>query len=292
MLEQPIDGVANLPAYHPAVYDDGGESEPTATQATVDAEESKEKQPRFRSDHGFTAIVIWGCIAIYLATLLFNIPGIRNQIPWEILSPDITSLFVFGASGSIPIFQLGRWWTILSAGWLHGNVLHIAFNLVWVRELAPPVGHGFGAGRLVIIYTVSTAIAALLSSSVGKFLPETFSVLRGAEITVGASGAIFGLLGALVSYGQVTQNDALKKQAFSYVIAMFIFGFLMPNVDNWGHLGGFLGGYFITQLPGIRPQTPEGKSQRILAIVCLVLIALSLLTSVFHALYLLQPVQG
>jgi rhomboid protease GluP len=288
MLEQPIDGVERFPAYHPAVYDDGGEPEPTAAQSTVESEEPEEKQPRFSSDSGFTTIVIWGCITIYIATLLFNLSGIRNNIPWEILSPDITSLFVFGASGSIPIFQLGRWWTVLSAGWLHGNLLHIAFNLIWVRELAPPVGHVFGAGRLAIIYTVSTAIAALLSSLMGKFLPETFSFLRGADITVGASGAIFGLLGALVSYGQVTKNDALRKQAFSYVVAMFVFGFLMPNVDNWGHLGGFLGGYLTTKLPGIRPQTPEGRPQRILAIVCLALIALSLGASVFHALYLLK----
>jgi rhomboid protease GluP len=284
-----MSGMADCPGYYPAVYGEAEETEPATTQPEPpQPEEPHTPSPQSGSDFGFTAIVIWGCISIYIATLLFDVKGIKGSIPWNILPPSLPSLVVFGASGSVPVFQLGRWWTVLSAGWLHGNILHIAFNLLWVKELAPPVGRVFGAGRLVVIYTLSTATGALLSSAIGKFLPNSFQLFRGAEITVGASGAIFGLLGALVSYGQLTGNDTLKKQMLSYVIAMFIFGLLMPSVDNWGHLGGFLGGYLVTQLPGIRPQSPEGIPQRVAAIVCLILIVFSVAASILDGLHLLS----
>ena len=55
-------------------------------------------------------------------------------------------LFRFGASGAIPVFRFDRWWTIFSAGWLHGGLLHIFFNMLWVRQLAPETAELYGAG--------------------------------------------------------------------------------------------------------------------------------------------------
>ena len=73
------------------------------------------------------------------------------------LAPDLSMLFLLGASGGMPVFGFGRWWTVFSAGWLHGSVLHIIFNMMWVRELGPAVAEMYGAGRMVIIYTVAGA---------------------------------------------------------------------------------------------------------------------------------------
>ena len=81
---------------------------------------------------------------------------------------------MFGASGAIPVFGYGRWWTILSAGWLHGGALHILFNMMWVRQIGPAVADIYGAGRMVIIYTVSCATGFLLSSFMGAYLPIPF----------------------------------------------------------------------------------------------------------------------
>src|SRR5213592_2285300 len=81
--------------------------------------------------------------------------SIRMDGLLSMLSPSIQSLFLFGASGAVPVFRFGRWWTVLSAAWLHGGVLHIAFNMMWVRDLAPPTARFYGPGRTVIIYTVS-----------------------------------------------------------------------------------------------------------------------------------------
>ena len=58
----------------------------------------------------------------------------------------------------------GRWWTVLSASWLHGGVLHILFNMLWVRQLGPATAEIYGPGRMVIIYTVAGAVGFTLSS--------------------------------------------------------------------------------------------------------------------------------
>ena len=76
-------------------------------------------------DMGFTMLILWACGALYLACLVVDPEGIRNQGLLSFLSPSGESLLRFGASGAWPVFGLGRWWTFLSAGWLHGSVLHI-----------------------------------------------------------------------------------------------------------------------------------------------------------------------
>ena len=72
---------------------------------------------------------------------------------------------MLGSSGAIPVFGYHRWWTFLSAGWLHGNLLHIAFNMMWVRQLAPATAELYGAPRMVLIYIVSSVTGFFLSSA-------------------------------------------------------------------------------------------------------------------------------
>ena len=90
-------------------------------------------------DLGFVRIVLWSCGLLYVCTLVVD-PGSIRTSGLAFLSPGIESLFLFGASGAVPVFRFGRWWTVLSAAWLHGGLLHIAFNMMWVRDLG--AGHG------------------------------------------------------------------------------------------------------------------------------------------------------
>lgn len=217
---------------------------------------------------GFTVIVTWGCITLYLITLLMDLSNISNNTEsFSFLIPSSSSLIMFGASGIYPVFKLGHWWTILSAGYLHGDLLHIAFNLISVRHLASEVARTFGFGRLVIIYTASIVNGFLLSNLVHFFL------LSPIEIAIGASGGVFGLLGALVASKQIT---------WTYAVVIFLSGFLIPNVDVSGHLGGFLGGYLISRISGLNPRYREGSRQLFLAIICLALTALSILASIVY----------
>lgn len=241
---------------------------------------------RLGTDLGFTSIVIWGCIALYLATLLTDFGNIHSSGVFDFLSPSNRSLLIFGASGAIPVFELGRWWTVLSAGWLHGNLLHIAFNLLWISRFASEVAQAFGSGRLVIIYTVATVIGFLLSSLTGQVL-QGIPVLQGASFTVGSSAGLFGLLGALVAYGQITGKFAVKYQALTYAVVMFVFGLIMSEgTDNWAHFGGFSGGYIMSKTGGVDPRHREGLPHLFVAIGCLVLTMLSIFASILHGLLL------
>jgi len=239
--------------------------------------------PAFRKlgqDLSFTSLVIWGCAALYLATLLVDIPGIRMS-GMSMLAPSMRSLFMFGASGALPVFGYGRWWTVLSAGWLHGGILHIAFNMLWVRQLAPAAAELYGIPRTAIIYTVSCAAGFALSSSAALFFGSIpIPLLHGAQFTIGASAPIFGLLGALVLYGRRGGSSHVSSQALGYAVIMFVFGLVMPGIDNFAHLGGFLGGYGMAL--ALDPFKPEKVSHLFAALALLGITGLSVLVSLLH----------
>ncbi len=107
-------------------------------------------------DLGFVPFVIGTCIVLYGLTLIFSRGMIGMGGPMSFMAPASPALFLFGASGALPVFGLGRWWTVLSAGWLHGGLLHILFNMMWVRQLAPATAELYGPGRMVIIYTAGS----------------------------------------------------------------------------------------------------------------------------------------
>ena len=154
---------------------------------------------------------------------------------------------MFGASGAVPVFVLGSWWTVLSATWLHGGLLHIVFNMMWVRDIGPSTADVIGPARTVIIYVVSGVCGFLLSSVAGAYFPP-IPLLHGASLTVGASASIFGLLGALVHYGRKSGSSLIHAQAKQWAMIMFIYGLVMPGIDNFAHAGGFLGGYAMSAL--------------------------------------------
>lgn len=224
-------------------------------------------------DMGFVQTVIVGTAFLYIAMLVVDPSGIRMGSLFSIGSPSPESLFRFGAAGRVPVWIYHRWWTVLSAGWLHAGLLHIGFNLYWIRILAPEAAELYGAGRMVVIYTVSSIVGFFVSSSVGLLLP----FLGGAALTVGASAPILGLLGALVHYGRRTGSSIVGRQAWSYALFMIVFGFLMRGVDNWAHLGGFAGGYLASMM--VDPRRPERGNDLMLALVCLLLTAASIVAS-------------
>ena len=240
---------------------------------------------RLGNDFGFTTVVMGGCAALYVLTLLASGGQIGMSGLFSLLSPSSQSLFLFGASGAMPVFVFGRWWTILSAGWLHGNLLHIIFNLMWVRQLGPATGQLYGASRLVIIYTVGGAMGFLLSSIAGVLLPG-IPIIGGASFTIGASAPIFGLLGALVRYGHRTGGSLVRGQAWSWALSLFVFGLIMPGVDNWAHAGGFVGGYLAAMW--LDPLRAERTDHMLLALACLGLTIASVAASLIQGLSLLR----
>jgi rhomboid protease GluP len=242
---------------------------------------------RLGNDFGFVPLATAGCVGLYVVSLLMSWPDIGGRGLFSLLSPGTQSLFLLGASGSVPVFQFDRWWTVLSAGWLHGGLLHILFNMLWVRQLGPAVAHLYGAARLVVIYTLAGVAAFALSSLAGEYLAFLpLPQLRGASITVGASGPIFGLLGALVCYGRRTGSSVVHSQALGYALTLGLFGFIMPGVDNYAHLGGFAGGYYVARF--LDPLTAERSDHMVAALCCLAATAVAVFVSVADGLKYLR----
>src|SRR5437762_3081056 len=140
--------------------------------------------------HSFTNVVTVACIALYVASLLLDPRAATSaRGPFDAFSPSTGALLALGAAGTYP-WSLGHWWTILTGIYLHGGVLHILFNVLWIRQLGPAVEEIYGPARLVVIFTVSGVAGFVVSNSLGV------------PFTIGASGSIFGLLGAIVAYGR------------------------------------------------------------------------------------------
>jgi len=163
--------------------------------------------------------------------------------------------------------------------------LHILFNMMWVRQLGPATADIYGAARMVIIYTIA-GICGFLLSSVAYVAMPPLPLLRGAGFTVGASASVFGLLGALVHYGRRGGSSLVRREAVGYATTLFVFGLLMPGVDNFAHGGGYIGGYLAAKL--LDPLRPERVEHLLLALGCLGLAALSIVVSVIRGLALFR----
>ncbi|MEW6749793.1 MAG: rhomboid family intramembrane serine protease [Candidatus Latescibacterota bacterium] len=209
-----------------------------------------------RSD--FPRLIMWVCIGVYVLALasdpaaLFQVRGMMG-----LLAPSRDASVMFGMTGSL-LLQAGHWWTVVTAIYLHGNLLHIFFNMMWVRQLGPVVEDLFGPYRLFVIFTVAGAAGFLLSAAMGH------------AFTLGASGSIFGLLAAAIAYGRRTGAHLFTRQFLQWAVVLFIFGLVFRGVDNWAHAGGFAGGYAMAFLYGLRSGN-EGLGSYLLAALCLLL---------------------
>jgi rhomboid protease GluP len=245
------------------------------------------------NDFGFVPLVVGACSIIFALTLAAS--GSDLQIVggggglgglMSFLSPSEHALLLFGMSGAHPVFGLGAWWTLLTASWLHGNLIHIVFNMYWIRRFGPDCVELIGPSRTVIIYVVSGVAGFLLSSTAFLFLgPLGIPFLRGGYQTMGASAAVLGLLGAITHYGRTGGSRLIREQAAQYIIWFVISGLIFPGTDNTAHLGGFLGGYGVSAL--MNPLARERGDHLIGAMVCLVATLLALVFSVVSNLPLL-----
>ncbi len=155
----------------------------------------------------------------------------------------------------MPVFQYGRWWTVLSAGWLHSGVLHILFNMMWVRQLGPACADLYGAGRMVIIYTVA-GVDRIRREFSGVAVLRRDSDSRRRRLHRRRLGAHLrpARRDRVVRPALGQQHDEAAK-ACSYALMLGVFGLIMPGIDNWAHAGGFAGGWLMAKI--LDPLKPE-----------------------------------
>ena len=221
---------------------------------------------KMHANFGFREVVTSFCIGLYIVALLLD-PNAIFQVRglFSLLSPSHESLQALGMTGAVAIAQ-DRWWTLITAIFLHGGLPHIFFNLMWVRQLAPEVEELFGASRLILIFIFSGVLGFIFSSFAGNYF------------TVGASGSIFGLMGAMIYYGRARGGSFganVYRQTLQWAVILFLFGIFWPRVDNWAHGGGFVGGYIAAMLLGFSEQKRENFRIQTLTLSTIVVTVLS-----------------
>ncbi len=223
------------------------------------------------------SVLLYFNIAFYIISILLNPRGIGlTANPFTFLSPSDQSLFLLGATGTYPILFFHRWWTLVSASFLHGSILHIFFNMAALRQLGPFVVREYGSSRFIIIYVLS-GIAGF-----------AVSTLAGVPFTIGASASLCGLIGAILYYGKSRggfYGQAVYKQATGWVIGLVIFGLLFPGINNWAHGGGIAAGALIGFLSGYEERKEENIRHKTLATACTVMTALVLVWALLQAFY-------
>ncbi|MCY6959340.1 rhomboid family intramembrane serine protease [Clostridium brassicae] len=181
-----------------------------------------------KKDKSFITNLLIGInIVLYIITAVLS----KN-----IFDSDIRVLVFLGAKVNELISQ-GEYYRLFTAMFLHGGLMHLVLNMYALYALGPLVEKVYGKIKYLIIYF----IAGMISS--------VFSYLFSSGVSIGASGAIFGLLGASLIFG-VKMRDKVGKgmvRNIIYVIGINVFiGVAMPNIDNFGHMGGLIGGIIIS----------------------------------------------
>jgi rhomboid protease GluP len=231
----------------------------------------------FRDPGQFVKYIIAINVGMYIISILFNPRGAGLSMnPLTFLSPSDNSLFLLGATGTIPIDRYHRLWTLIAAGFLHGGILHIFFNMFALRQLASLVNREFGVYRMFAIYTLSGIFGFWVS------------YLAGVAFTIGASASVCGLVGAILFYGKSrggVYGKNLYRQVAGWVVFLFVFGLLVPGINNWGHGGGILAGIILGYLLGYQEKKKENLFHKILAGACAITTISVLIWAVSTAVY-------
>jgi rhomboid protease GluP len=213
------------------------------------------------------AVIVVSCVALYVVALALQPDAIlRPRSLFSFLSPGTRALYQLGMTGGLA-WREGWWWTIFTAIYLHGGLLHIFFNVMWIRNLGPVVTEYYGPARAFVIFTVAGAAGFLISN------------LASGSSSIGASGSIFGLLSALIVYGRRRGHSYLTTQLWQWAVIMFAMGFFMTGVNNWAHAGGFGGGWVTAEAMRFSDEKRESPRVQVLALALLALTAAGVVLS-------------
>jgi rhomboid protease GluP len=152
------------------------------------------------------------------------------------------------------LFARGEWWRLITATLLHAGVLHLLFNAWALLQFGALFEGLFGGARLTLVYIVSGVIASAASAS-----------LLDVECSLGASGAVFGVVGALIAMigtGREHWGATVRAQIAVWAAATLIAGAVSPSIDNAAHVAGFVSGLFLGTAARVRRLVAGRAAQR------------------------------
>ena len=182
-----------------------------------------------------------------------------------LLNPPTQLLVYWGAQFWPLVLHQGQWWRCLTYAFTHGGMIHIGFNMLVLYQVGPLIESELGAAPYLVLYTATALTATALGYLWHPMVP-----------VVGASGALFGLIGfAVVWYHRMgPPGHHIRNFMFRWAVFAFIFG-LLVGADNAGHLGGAAGGALLgLAIPlGVRGRRALAPLFNALAVLCVVAIA-------------------
>lgn len=195
----------------------------------------KNKEDSFKMDEVFrpkTPYVTYGLILINV--ILFILMYFFGQ--YDLFINDYS---VYGYN----IVVHHEFYRLITGTFLHGGVLHLLFNMYSLYIIGSQLESFMGRWKYLIIYLFSALSGSLLS------------IILTGGVSIGASGAIFGLLGSMLYFGyhyRVYLGGVIKSQILPIIFINLLFGFMDPSVDNFAHIGGLIGGCLITVGLGVK----------------------------------------
>jgi len=185
-------------------------------------------------------------------------------------SLSVHTLLEFGAKYN-PMIAAGQYYRLITAMFLHSGIAHLALNMYALNILGKNIELVFGKVKYVIIY-----LTAGLFGSLGSFIFTK-------AISVGASGAIFGLFGVYI-YLYIKNPDIFHVKQFTNLLTLIginlVFGLVVPSIDNWAHIWGLIGGFIISWALGSRREKPLSKDKIVAQVLTVILIISSLLAGI------------
>jgi len=201
---------------------------------------------------------------IVINVIMFAVPLLYGQ-----LEAMVETLCTHG-----PSIRAGQYYRLISGMFMHGSLFHIIFNCYALYVLGTQLESFMGKIKYITIYFFSGLMGALFSI-----------IFNGNVASIGASGAIFGLMGSLLYFGyhyRVYLGNVIKSQILPLIVANLLFGLLMPGIDNAAHIGGLIGGALVTVAVGVKDKST--KFEQINGIITtLILIAFTLYMALIHA---------
>lgn len=179
-----------------------------------------------------TYSIILICIVLFVAMYIFGAG-----------STSIKTLIDFGAN-AVAYTKAGEYFRLFTTIFLHAGIIHLICNMYSLYVLGPQIESFYGKLKYLIIFILSGISGSLLSTA-----------FAGSNtLSVGASGAIFGLLGAILYFGyhyRVYLGNVLKSQIIPLIVINLAIGFFLTGIDNFAHIGGLIGGIFASQAVGV-----------------------------------------
>ncbi|MEG1457032.1 MAG: rhomboid family intramembrane serine protease [Bacilli bacterium] len=171
-----------------------------------------------------------------------------NVLIYGLMLIGNNNAFISNFASQAYLVRSGEVYRLLTYAFLHGSILHLFFNMYALYIIGPQIEKYYGKGKYLIIYLLSAVMGGV------------FSCVFSNNFSVGASGAIFGLFGSLLYFSynfRATIDGMLRSSILPVIIVNLFLGFLIPNIDIAGHIGGLVGGFLLSMAVGINNKTKK-----------------------------------